>query len=194
MTEMQMSKLTYREQLLHPNWQRKRLEILNRDSFRCCACDNDQRTLHVHHKQYVSGRMAWEYPNEELATLCELCHDITHYAADSLKEVFAQLPFAGKANLYSAHVLLAGWATGEQGLDFTAKVNEDPHTFVAGELANRLGETLSLDEAMRLVVALSNGAPWVVRDVMRTATAQITERVNETPPPGYVQSLDDIDL
>ena len=73
-----MSKLTYREQLLHPNWQRKRLEVLNRDNFRCCMCEDDQTTLHVHHKQYAKGRLAWEYPNDELVTLYEVLYDQLH--------------------------------------------------------------------------------------------------------------------
>jgi len=29
---------TYAEKLKHPLWQRKRLEILNRDGFKCAQC------------------------------------------------------------------------------------------------------------------------------------------------------------
>jgi hypothetical protein len=56
----------------HPLWQRKRLDIMKRDGFRCVACDNDQITLHVHHKSYHG--MAWESPDDQLQTLCEPCH------------------------------------------------------------------------------------------------------------------------
>lgn len=53
-----MEKMTYRQQLLHPNWQRKRLEMLSSAEYRCCNCGDGQTTLHVHHKHYVKGRMA----------------------------------------------------------------------------------------------------------------------------------------
>jgi hypothetical protein len=57
----------------HPNWQRKRLEILNRDNFTCVACADRDSTLHVHHIAYGSGDI-WDVPDEFLQTLCEQCH------------------------------------------------------------------------------------------------------------------------
>lgn len=70
-----MAKLSYREQLLDPRWQRKRLEILARDGFRCQNCGTTEIELHAHHRWYVSGRNAWEYPGESLITVCKPCHD-----------------------------------------------------------------------------------------------------------------------
>lgn len=66
--------MTYAEQLLDPRWQRRRLEILQRDGFRCIECGDGTRTLHVDHRVYFKGRMAWEYPEDELQTLCKDCH------------------------------------------------------------------------------------------------------------------------
>ncbi len=34
--------------------------------------------LHVHHKYYQHGMLAWEYPNESLITLCWKCHELLH--------------------------------------------------------------------------------------------------------------------
>lgn len=34
--------------------------------------------LNVHHKYYISGKMAWEYKNEALITLCATCHKAEH--------------------------------------------------------------------------------------------------------------------
>ena len=34
--------------------------------------------LHVHHKYYVQGKLAWEYPNEALLSLCQTCHQELH--------------------------------------------------------------------------------------------------------------------
>lgn len=84
-SEMQMTKkLTYAEQLKHPNWQRKRLEMLNAADFQCTRCGDKEKTLHVHHKQYVKGRMAWEYEQDELDVLCETCHELSHHVKEKL--------------------------------------------------------------------------------------------------------------
>lgn len=69
---------TYAEKLKHPLWQRKRLEILNRDGFKCRGCGNGEKTLHVHHLKYTRGRDPWDYPDASLVTLCEVCHETEH--------------------------------------------------------------------------------------------------------------------
>jgi hypothetical protein len=69
---------TYSEKLRDPRWQKKRLEIMQRDGFRCQECTDDSTTLHVHHTRYVKGREPWEYSNGFLVTLCEKCHENMH--------------------------------------------------------------------------------------------------------------------
>lgn len=69
-----MIKKTYSDKLKDPRWQKKRLSILERDEWTCQSCYNDQITLHVHHKKY-SGSNPWECDDEDLITLCEVCHD-----------------------------------------------------------------------------------------------------------------------
>jgi len=66
---------TYREKLLDPRWQRKRLEILQRDEFGCQECGDSETTLHVHHRYYESGKDPWDYPDEALETICARCHE-----------------------------------------------------------------------------------------------------------------------
>jgi hypothetical protein len=66
--------MTYSEKLRDPRWQRKRLEIMNRDDFRCQACRSKDKTLNVHHRLYQKGNDPWDYENEMLVTLCEDCH------------------------------------------------------------------------------------------------------------------------
>ena len=66
--------MNYKKQLLDPRWQRRRLEILQRDEFTCQKCLSKDKTLHVHHTDYIKGRMAWEYENNELITMCKDCH------------------------------------------------------------------------------------------------------------------------
>lgn len=68
---------TYTEKLKDPRWQKKRLEILNRDNWRCCVtgCFETEKTLHVHHLDYISGKEPWDYPDEYFMTVCENCHE-----------------------------------------------------------------------------------------------------------------------
>lgn len=73
-----MTKMTYQEQLQHPNWQRRRLDMLNLHGFECANCGDKEKMLHVHHKKYVKGRMAWEYSDDELEVLCKDCHADEH--------------------------------------------------------------------------------------------------------------------
>jgi len=75
----------YSEKLKDPRWQRKRLEILNRDNFTCVCCDDTTKTLHVHHIKYIYGREPWEYENELLETLCVDCHEAQTLLDQDLK-------------------------------------------------------------------------------------------------------------
>lgn len=66
----------YQQKLLDPRWQKKRLEILERDEWACRQCGDESTTLHVHHRYYTRDKEPWEYPNEALITLCHTCHEI----------------------------------------------------------------------------------------------------------------------
>lgn len=60
-------------------WQKKRLEIMERDGWKCRDCGKgDGVTLNVHHAYYESGKKPWEYPNQFLSTHCEKCHKKRH--------------------------------------------------------------------------------------------------------------------
>lgn len=104
-----MSKMTYSEQLRHPLWQRKRLEVLSLAGWACQCCHATDQTLHVHHKRYAKGRMAWEYSIDELAALCETCHQEMHHADDVFREVLAHCPVSGPRSLRKAMAVAAGF-------------------------------------------------------------------------------------
>ena len=70
--------MTYAEKLKDPRWQKKRLEIMQRDYFTCRICETTTETLTVHHIRYISGYEPWNYSDELLITLCEDCHDFVH--------------------------------------------------------------------------------------------------------------------
>ena len=84
-----MSNMTYAQQLRHPNWQRRRLEILSRSEFSCEYCGDSETTLNVHHVEYKKGRKAWDYGDDELEALCERCHKERHAAQDAIKHLLA---------------------------------------------------------------------------------------------------------
>lgn len=67
--------MSYSEKLKHPKWQKKRLEILERDEFTCKNCGDSSSELHVHHIKYVFNTEIWDYENQYLITLCKVCHN-----------------------------------------------------------------------------------------------------------------------
>lgn len=71
---------TYADQLKTSAWLKRKTEILTRDNFVCTIClkDNFESRLEVHHIGYLQGKMAWEYPDYLLVTLCRDCHQSEH--------------------------------------------------------------------------------------------------------------------
>lgn len=65
----------YQQKLLDPRWQKKRLEILQRDEWTCQRCEAEQHTLHVHHRWYFTDIEPWDVPTHALETLCDTCHE-----------------------------------------------------------------------------------------------------------------------
>ena len=56
-----------------PRWQKRRLEIMERDDFQCMCCGDKESELHVHHKRYKG--QPWEAEDDDLQTLCTSCHE-----------------------------------------------------------------------------------------------------------------------
>lgn len=77
--------MTYSEKLKDPRWQKKRLEILSRDSFTCNYCGDTETTLHVHHLEYKKGLEPWDYYDEYLITICADCHECEHLKLSPLE-------------------------------------------------------------------------------------------------------------
>lgn len=71
---MNKGKVSYAEMLKDPRWQKKRLEVMQRDGFRCQHCLREDKPLQVHHLVYDKDKKPWEYDNNQLITLCEDCH------------------------------------------------------------------------------------------------------------------------
>lgn len=95
----------YHERLRDPRWQRKRLEIMDRDRFACQFCLAKDKTLNVHHGFYAKGRDPWDYPDESLLTLCEECHAVTEQSKTEAHAAMALLDGEGLRRV-------AGYAAG----------------------------------------------------------------------------------
>lgn len=90
--------MTYSDMLKDPIWQRRRLEILNRDNFTCQKCGNEKETLHIHHRHYINGRKPWDYPDTLLVTLCYKCHKEEESCADDGVNIYQTLHMCGMFN------------------------------------------------------------------------------------------------
>lgn len=70
-----MNNNTYSKQLQSPKWQRKRLQVLERDNFTCLSCGDTGEQLQIHHINYVYGKLPEDYELGEMITLCRDCHE-----------------------------------------------------------------------------------------------------------------------
>jgi len=82
-------KTSYAEKLKDPRWQKKRLEIIERDNGYCRDCGLNDEPLQVHHLFYLKGREPWEYEEHYLLSLCEGCHVNRQLIEDEAKELIA---------------------------------------------------------------------------------------------------------
>lgn len=73
-----MAKTTYAQKLRDPRWQKRRLEVMQRDGFACRLCGNDRETLNVHHLVYERNGEPWDTHPDLLVTLCQPCHEEFH--------------------------------------------------------------------------------------------------------------------
>jgi hypothetical protein len=69
-----MDSREYGEKLRDPRWQKRRLEIFQRDDWTCQLCCRADLELHVHH-MYRTSEDPWNEPDLHLLTVCKLCHE-----------------------------------------------------------------------------------------------------------------------
>jgi len=98
--------MNYSQQLKHPNWQKKRLKIMELADFKCQKCGDKQTTLHIHHKVYEKGKLAWEYPDTNFTCLCENCHNDQHENCCDIKLYTLAYDKEIKSNILSPFIPL----------------------------------------------------------------------------------------
>lgn len=158
--------MNFWDQYKHPEWQKKRLEILDKAEWCCQKCYSSEDELHVHHRRYIKGRKVWEYSANELIVLCEQCHKETHKDQDDLKELIASLhPEA----IRDVIMIFSGYAIEGIGpiiesVDAAASIINrgemsiyDKRKYVAGAIAAVVSQRLtSLDEIVEFFKAIES--------------------------------------
>ena len=95
---------SYFNKLKDPRWQKRRLQVLQRDDFRCRLCADEHSTLHVHHLFYERGAEPWDAEDAALLTLCESCHEGLHQ--EQLAGRLLQALIAAGARWHSIQTLI----------------------------------------------------------------------------------------
>lgn len=98
--------LSYYEQLQHPLWAEKRLEILNRDGRSCRICGTELHKLDVHHLCYFPDLLLWEYDDELMITVCKKHHDQLTYDLPKLAGLIAFQCLCNNIDLNTINELL----------------------------------------------------------------------------------------
>jgi hypothetical protein len=84
----------YRQLLQTDEWKEFSEQFKERHQFACQVCHRGRPEVQVqtHHYFYDGTREPWEYPDNELACLCEWCHKAIHEQLQSFrKHVFCHL-------------------------------------------------------------------------------------------------------
>lgn len=96
---------TYAEKLKDPRWQRKRLEIMERDGFKCRHCRSTEKTLNVHHRIYRKGKMPWDYEDDVFVTLCEDCHKVAEEQKERVLLMMGRYSFSDDQIAFAAELI-----------------------------------------------------------------------------------------
>lgn len=93
---------TYDERRRDPRWQRKRLEIYERDGFACVDCGTKTENLQIDHAWYEPRHAPWEYPDSCFFTRCDSCHARIGEERIRLLKLLATLPLLSLSSLVEA--------------------------------------------------------------------------------------------
>jgi len=117
-----MKPTTYQRKLSHPDWQRKRLEILNRDNFTCQYCDVKDKELHIHHIYYMPNTLPQDYPDSAYITLCHDCHAYEGDALQCLGKNIMNLLRTKGANSFEISDLMSAISESSEKIQTIAKI------------------------------------------------------------------------
>lgn len=82
-----------------PEWQQKRLRVMEAAQFACQQCFAKDIVLNVHHRFYKRGAKPWEYEVSDLVCLCEPCHKEIHHFLSYVRQEAGKLRLSGAMRL-----------------------------------------------------------------------------------------------
>ena len=154
------------------NWKEYQAEIIELDGGACRRCGRtaagDGVVLQVHHKKYVAGRKAWEYPPSDCETLCKGCHAEEHgiippsygwqYGGESdLGGLYGACERCGTDIRYEFYVFHEKWGNKTVGTDCCDRMTG---TKEASEYMDRLGRKKRFVSSTRWKV---RGASYAIK-------------------------------
>ena len=157
------------DQYKHPNWQKKRLEVLEDAEFTCERCFDAESQLHVHHKRYIKGRKIWEYETSELEALCSACHKQAHNDVEVLQSIIAKVPSDCLPELCGVVLGYLSNVQGRSGVGFgsTQEFPEDIYyESLVGKLAAVSSDKLSIQMLEGLISAIEALQPGEKKEVL----------------------------
>ncbi|MES2586979.1 MAG: hypothetical protein V4536_08680 [Pseudomonadota bacterium] len=190
--EKRVSKKTYFEKLRDPRWQKKRLEVMQNNDFACEKCGDSENTLNVHHKYYFKGREPWEYEAEQLALLCENCHEEMHSEESFLKLISSYVHVDGPYGETEIGSLIAGYMGLSYDRDMQPHIKTDGddlaiktpdasmESFYLGHLSREIGNALpwnkyvEINKTSGLACAISNN-----RELFKNMLTEFLEKVSK---------------
>src|SRR5258706_6727364 len=112
-------------------WKSFRAEMIERAGGQCERCAKSQvdgATMHVHHKEYIRGRMPWQYNYSQCEVLCAGCHAAEHgiippptgwdyQGHTDLEDLIGTCDYCGTAIRYAFHINHESWEPLTVGTD-----------------------------------------------------------------------------
>ncbi len=122
---------SYADKLKDPRWQKRRLEIFERDGWACIACGCSHKNLQVHHNWYIKNTEPWEYQNGQMCTLCEGCHEKATEIQEKLKDHLSKMHPSQQAALLHRSESYFDKDRDYKGVSISAnREDEEPHRLV----------------------------------------------------------------
>lgn len=160
--------MTYLEQLQSPQWQRRRLTMLEHAGWMCQRCLADDAQLHVHHKRYHKGRKAWEYDDDELLVVCRDCHTSEHEMLDQ----FHWLMRSDVITMRDVVALIRGYLDGLSLIGGTVRSNDNEsreltecEAYVRGTLAGSVALLSTVEIDAMMIDAMKRGRQSIIDSI-----------------------------
>lgn len=147
--------MKYAEKLKDPRWQKKRLEVFDRDNWTCKHCGDQSTTLNVHHLEYKGE--PWSVGSDKLITLCEHCHLVIEYIkTKEFNDPLKIFKYVDKdfAWIYSLHIANSGqglllmlfeYHTESEAFNFIGAVPPNVFKGISNEFSSKIDSLNSVD-------------------------------------------------